>query len=875
MKNELNFFTGFSYTKNWFFSFCLLIFLFHTLLFYPEQMQASDLFFKKKLPNGLTVIIKEVKNSPVVSFNTWVRVGSIDEDDNQAGIAHCLENMLFKGSKTYGPGEMDRQIKIMGAKNGSFTSYDYTCFFVVGAKNYFDKIIELQADSLMNPMLDKEEFEKEKQVILDQMREYKSRPEEYLYNNLSMKTFAKHPYSRPIIGFEETVKKITVENLLAFHKSWYIPENVAIVVAGDVDSATVLKKISTIFSNWKGKSKKRKSKKKSVKKPVVNQKKEGYFSYYGDIKLCYANMAFRVSGINSEDLFSLDVLNKILSSGTSSRFYKALISQSLLANQVNTAFYPRKFQSLFQINFQTKPSKLSLAIKTLKLEIEKLKVEEVSDYELKRAKQIIVASEIYDNETPEQLALNLGELWAFDRLEIREDYLAHIDAVKKEDIKRVVKKYFGSRNRTIVSYLPNSLMKTMTRKILLPNDMSLVVKEHHGAPIVSVVLFIDAGGKYEPKNKTGLAYLLQKLIYKGTKKQTAEEISKKLEFLGTVRFSNATTSNLSMGFTCLAGNFEDSFEIFFNCLTQAVFPQEEFEKAKKLTIAEIKSRESELWNSSYNAVLAGLFPAHPLGRSNIGNEGTIQSLTRDDVVQYFEKYFHPSAFTLVIAGDIFYEDDIKKRIEATFGQLPKKEIFYPKISPPEPLTGPKELVIQRTKEQSVIIIANQAVPFKHKDLPALNIINAILSGSKYSRLTVNLRDQKSLALDTRSMVVASKDTGFFMAYITAPGSKRDLARKSLIEELEKLRKEFVTEVEIQTAKKFLIGSKVVKFGSLNSQAKNMALYEFMGLGYDYPDKYSGLLEKVTKDDLKRVILNYIFPKNHVIGASKTAVKTEK
>ncbi|MCX8012539.1 MAG: insulinase family protein, partial [Desulfobacterota bacterium] len=216
----------------------------------------GDQIQKYKLDNnGLTVILKENHSIPLVNFQMWIKVGSADEKEEEAGITHLIEHMLFKGTTKRKVGEIAREVETAGGSINAFTSYDQTVFHLAIPSQYFALGLDIVADAIQNPSFDPEELEREKEVIVEEIRMRTDQPSTKLNEALFSITFTVHPYRRPIIGFENTVKNLDREEVVEYYRRWYAPDNMCLVVVGDFKSNEALSTIKKAFADFTSKTK--------------------------------------------------------------------------------------------------------------------------------------------------------------------------------------------------------------------------------------------------------------------------------------------------------------------------------------------------------------------------------------------------------------------------------------------------------------------------------------------------------------------------------------------------------------------------------------------------------------------------------------------
>ena len=201
-----------------------------------------------KLDNGQTVVIKEVKDNPIVIIDTWIKTGSINETDENNGVAHFLEHLFFKGTAKHPAKEFDSILESKGAVTNAATSKDYTHYYILIPSNHFELALDLHSDMLLNPLIPRKELEKERKVVIEEIAKTKDKPTNILYNNMVDGFYNIHPYKRQVIGTKEIIETISREQILDFYKKWYTPENMTTVIVGDVDAQKALNLVKTKFN---------------------------------------------------------------------------------------------------------------------------------------------------------------------------------------------------------------------------------------------------------------------------------------------------------------------------------------------------------------------------------------------------------------------------------------------------------------------------------------------------------------------------------------------------------------------------------------------------------------------------------------------------
>ncbi|MGD9819264.1 MAG: M16 family metallopeptidase, partial [Desulfomonilaceae bacterium] len=283
------------------------------------------------LSNGLEVFVKEDHARKVAAIQLWVMVGSADEEPKERGLSHLLEHMAFKGTERRGVGKIAAEVEALGGEINAYTSWDETVYFITAPSTGVNQALDILTDAVFKPKIDQTELEKEKQVVLEEILESEERPERKASKLLMKTVYTKSPYQFPIIGFRDTVEKISREDIFSFRKKWYVPENMFFLIVGDVDTAKLLPELEKLTEDLKPTGFFR------PPRAVEPLQKEVRTAFLRDnnARETRLNIAFHIPGIKSNDVNSLDLAGDILGASDSSRLVKTLKKEKALVNSIS------------------------------------------------------------------------------------------------------------------------------------------------------------------------------------------------------------------------------------------------------------------------------------------------------------------------------------------------------------------------------------------------------------------------------------------------------------------------------------------------------------------------------------------------------------
>jgi zinc protease len=417
-----------------------------------QSPAAENGFLAVTLDNGLRVLLQEDHRSPIVTFQTWYRVGSRNEARGHTGLAHFLEHMMFKGTPTYGRGEFARLVEQNGGQDNAFTSQDVTSYYVNVVADKLDLVLDLEADRMQNLLLDPKEIDSERQVVIEERRtRTEDDPNGFLAEEVGALAFRAHPYGQPIIGWMEDLRRITPQELRAFYKTYYVPNNAIVVAVGAFKAPALLEKIKAKFGAIpRGKD----VPAVAAMEPVQNGERRLTVSKEAQLPIVY--LAYHVPNQTSPDAPALEVLSTILSSGRASRLYRSLIYDRQLALDAGGDYSWFSFDpNLFWFWATAMPGQTPETLeKELLAEMAKLEKEPVTDVELQRVRNQIEAAFVFQEDSVHRRASLLARFELLGGYAEKDRYLQRIRAVTAADVQRVARTYFLSHRKNVGVLLP-------------------------------------------------------------------------------------------------------------------------------------------------------------------------------------------------------------------------------------------------------------------------------------------------------------------------------------------------------------------------------------------------------------------------------------
>lgn len=417
---------------------------------------------------------------------------------------------------------------------------------------------------------------------------------------------------------------------------------------------------------------------------------------------------------------------------------------------------------------------------------------------------------------------------------------------------------------TVYCLLSTDVNALNVKRTTLQNSLIVLHSEEHSLPIVMVTLLVKASQLNEPKDKAGLANLTAELLSEGTKHRKSTDISEEIEFLGASLDTSTSRDYTTISLSVLKKDINKGFELFSDILLNPTFPQQEIERKKELIKGSLRQSEEDPSFIAERTFRKEVFGKHPYGRLTEGSAETIDNIRREDLIKFYSDYFLPNNSILSIVGDLS-EEELNALIKKYLDDWKKADL------PPITANGLDEKKTKRVVKldkdltQANILLGHIGISRDNPDYYAVSIMNYIFGGGGFSsRLMQSIRDEMGLAYDVDSSFSLNKGKGLFQVEVQTKNESADLVISEILKQMERIRKEYVSDEEITDAKSYLTGSFPRRLDTNRKIADFLALVEFYNFGLDYIEKYSAYINSVTKEDIFRVARKYLDPENYVL-----------
>lgn len=834
-----------------------------------------------KLDDGQTVIIKQVKNNPIVTIDTWVRTGSINENDQNNGVSHFLEHLFFKGTEAHPTGEFDKILESKGAITNAATSKDFTHYYITIPSKDFDLAMELHSDMLLNPLIPRKELEKERKVVLEEIAKGENDPTQKVFDNLNQMLYKTHPYKRKVLGKGNIIGVISRDEILHYYYTHYGPQNMVTVIIGDISPEYALKVVKKDFKIAQRKLTC------NINKPEKPLSSKTLKIDYQPVNSGYLIIAYRDANILNQDTYSLDVLATILGEGRSSILYQDIKEQKQLADSISADNSSFREDGIFSISAEFTPDKAEKLQKAIYEDIEKIRTQGVTEEQLNLAKEIIKKDTYYSRESVSNIASQIGYTTTLTgNPKYYDEYLDSIKKVTLSDIKNVANKYLNENKSAVSIVLPQEMKDVKitnqpdiihsaklvketatTKKYLLDNEATLLISPNDLNDIIAISINVKGGNFLE--KIPGTSDLVSSVMMKGTNKYSMVEFARIADENGIKISPSAGSDTFSIDVLTTKPKLTKTFELLDEVINSAKFDNYEIDKAKTDELNAIKSSRDVPMNVAIENYKNLIFENSVYSYGPQIYEKTLPTIQRKDILEYYNTIFNPKNIVISVDGNI-NKDDLVNQFSQIF---PKKDNtlfdYNQYASKIYPLTSPKNVVSEiKDLKTAWLIIGWQTPGFQNqKDCATLKIIDSILGSGMSSRLFKDLRVQEGLAYQLGSSFSPKILKGSFTIFIGTNPKTLELSQKMILDEINKLKTEFVSDKELQEAKDKIIGNYIISQETNLDKASTIGWFETSGRGFDFQDKYEQLINSITASDIIEVANKY-FNENDVTSIIK-------
>jgi zinc protease len=878
------------------------------------SISVPPIVYKERvLANGLKVFTVRDTTTPNVSVQVWYGVGSKDDPEGRSGFAHLFEHMMFKATRNMPNETLDRLTEDVGGFNNASTYDDFTNYYEVVPANHLERLIWAEADRMGSLVIDEAAFASERDVVKEELRQrVLADPYGRLFAlYMPQQSFTAHPYKRPGIGSIEELDAATVDDVRAFHATYYRPDNAALIVAGNFDEAQLTALTDKYFGPLKAPATP------LPKVTVVEPPRTGartVNTYGPNVPLPAVAITWLAPASADKDAPALTVLDAILSAGKSSRLYDSLVYEQQIAQSAFSAGPSNAQPGLFYVGAIMAGGKtVEQGEAALLAQVARLRDAPPTEAELAEAKTGLLADAVRRREEIDGRAFALGYALLTDGDAARANTnLAQLQAVTAADVQRVAKKWLAEDRRTAIRYLPESarpagekdntpvppkvasvkfngtvvtlapeserqkipavaapvaaVMPSPVEKTLA-NGLRVIVARSSDLPLITADLTVRGGASSDPAGLAGTSSLTADLLTEGTTTRSAVDIARQTEALGANLAAGSGWEASSLTLNVTADKAAPALAIMADVARNPAFKAEELDRVRSETLDSLSVAYQRPGSLAAYATAPVLYAGSAYGHVAGGTPGSLPKIKRDDLVKLHAAAWRPDNAVLVLTGNLTPEAGFALA-ESAFGGW-KKPATPPPAAPAAP-TGyvPRNVVIDLPGTgQAAVTLAKPAITRADPSYYSGLVTNAVLGVGYSSRLNQEIRIKRGLSYGAGSSLTPQGAFGGFSARVQTKNPSAAEVIALVRAELTRLAAEPASATELTARKSVLVGGFGRELGTSSGLADvlgNLAIY---GVPLTEVQAYAAKVEAVSAADVQAFAGTHLDPaKTSVIVA---------
>ncbi len=843
------------------------------------------------LDNGLTVITEEMHYAPVIAYVVSYRVGARNEREDLAGISHFCEHLMFKGTPSMPKGRFWQIVQRDGGMTNAFTSEDVTVYFLVLPSNRLEDALRIESDRMVNCLFDSAEVVSERNVVHEERRMGVDDPEDALYEAMNLAAYTVHPYRNPVVGFDETILSYDHISAREYYEIYYNPANAVLTVIGDFETEELLEDVEQYFGSIPGGTDFPEPH--EIEPPQTSRR---YVEVEHESNLARFLLVFHIPDATDPDSPVLDLIAAYLSSGRASRLEETLVEAGV-ASSAYARNYAGIDPGLFVIGVTMMPDiDPAEAEQIVWDELDALATDDLPQEVLEDLKTRARARDILEAVTPLGRAFDLGlSMTMYGNPFQSDENLAVIEATTTDDIRRVAGAYFRNGTETLAllvptggggqgisrerEELPTDIQEPSSidyEGLEIPSSMlispsistsdnvvtwtlncglTVMVKEDHSFPVVSVSFAIPLGSFREDPALAGLADITAEMMIRGTRELGYTEFHDRLESLGSYLRFGASYEYSTGAITMLSEDIDTALRTVADVLIRPAFLEEDLTHVKEEAIAGIeRSRENVFRVSGEN--LMKMIVARP-ELAHVPDEETIAAIGLNTSFAFFQACSRPTGSCITIVGDVD-TDEIFAVCRELFGEWEDPKSDLPPVVVPtftdEP--GHSSVATMPGRMQAAVGIGTPAPGYGSTDYVPFSVMNQILGRGISSRLGHFVRDDQGLAYAVWSYNNALSEQGLFIAFLSTRADYTEQAITSVLSETMRMASENVLDIELDLVKANAVGRNALSSMSYSGQAGYLTGTYMRGQPLDYDIQTLDERLELTPDQLREVAAKY-------------------
>ncbi|MDP3070720.1 MAG: pitrilysin family protein [Opitutaceae bacterium] len=737
------------------------------------------------LPNGLTLIVKRDTSAALASVQVWVKTGSLHEGAHLgAGLSHYLEHMLFKGTARRAGREISSSVQAHGGYINAYTTFDRTVYYIDLPSENTAVAIDILADLTLQSTLPAEEVTKEKDVILREIAMTKDDVDNRLWDALFSTAFREHPYRQPIIGHRDVFSAVTRDDLLGYYRARYVPNNLVVVVVGDVEVAAVRAEVEKHFGAAP------RVRLAPVLVPAEPPQLAPRMDHRSEeVELTRGVLAWPIPGLAHDDAAVLDLLGMALGHGDSSLLWQEVREKTGLVHTIDASAWNPGTTGLFCVSYTCDAGKRPAAESAILRAIAGAARRGFPAAQLKKSVRQLVVGEINSRKTMGGQAARLGvaEVVVGD-LDHSRSYFARVGEAAPAAVRDALRRYLVperlvavSSNPTAPAVAPAVAVGAIAgqpdfSEITLRNGARLLMQPDRRLPNLHLRLIMQGGPMFETAGLRGTTALLSTMLTKDTRRRTAAQVAEFIERVGGSFFPFCGNNSIGVAAEVLPPDIDRAITVLADAVLAPAFKAATFATERDAQVAALRQDDDDVVTLARKKLREKFFGAHPMALDAHGDLEGLKALKPADLAALHRRLCVGPNVVLAVAGD-FDPKKLGPKLKAFLEQIPRGTAPAGAWVTDSRAVLPAavgDFVVQEPREQAVVL---QAFPGPRANAPDYyvgEVIDELFSGMA-SRLFERVREEKGLAYFVRSGRIAGLDAGmFYFIAGTQPGREGEV-----------------------------------------------------------------------------------------------------
>ncbi len=787
----------------------------------------------RTLPNGLTVVFEHRAGAPVTAVQLWVRAGGADEEERTLGLAHYLEHMLFKGTTSRPVGSIHEEVEKNGGEINAATSDDWTYYHVTIAAEEWRRALGIITDIAVNASFPVEEFDREREVIKEELARRDDNPMALLWDHLGRAAFTVHPYRFRVIGSETSLQAITREKMIAFYRAHYVPGKMALVLVGDFDTTTAWTDVVASLGRVSGRPRAL-----TARTQEPPRRRSRMLSVEATAQRGYGAIA--VPGPAARDLSATaagDVLAGLLTGDGIGRWTRRLVEDARVADMLSVSLQTNRDPGLFTAFFSADPARRAEAEDEIRRAMTGLKWERFDAAEVDAAARQILRDRAERMQEASGAAFEHGFWYAVGVPGGGDRYAAAVAAVTPDDLAAFTARYVTPAPSVTVSLLPRPVASRHDEDG--PGSELSLIYRRTDDELAAFGIFLEGGQASEPE--PGWAAALAGVMNRGVAGRTYAEFSRDLARAG---MTLAASSAADLIHVIASGAPDRSGQLIGTAFDVVERPNVDDLAVVRENLADaLASRVDNPFNISLDRLAALRFGDHPYGRPEAGTSDGLASLSPSRLREWRDEVGVRSRARFVYVGSA-PETEVRSAVARRLAAWKEGERFVP---PAIPRAISRALAETAVTNQAIVLRSYAAPAMGDASYPAWKIANAILGGRSSSRLFKVVREERGLAYAVGSFFPTRRQSAHLVFYAgTRPANSSQV--RALWNDVLKA----PTAAELEDAKKLVRGEFALDHEKVARRAWYLGWYETLGLGADFDAAYPDRLDAVSLEDVVTV-----------------------